>query len=153
MTRIDTNQPLQQPDIKEKNGQQKPHLPIERNLAERFRNWLQQPTTLSGLSIFIAGLIGIWSGALSEDLGCTVLTAALPLLLPDNTTARRITQASIMPLTEILARHHHTLPESVQEPEPVTEHIPQTLPEHPPIAERESNIHLPPKFHRPSPLS
>lgn len=59
-------------------------------------HWLRQPTTLQGLSLIIAGLAGAKTGALSNGLATTLIGAAIPLLLPDNSTARAIA-ASVIP--------------------------------------------------------
>lgn len=71
----------------------------------RLRHWLGQATTLSGLAALIGGAFGIWSGALPQDLGATLMAGALPLLLPDNSTARHIGQAALPVVEAALARH------------------------------------------------
>lgn len=84
------------------------------NPFERLCHWLQQPTTLSGLSMFIGGAAGLWTGAITQDMGYTLMGASLPLMLPDNTTAQRIGQATLLPLVTSLSRHavSDTLPKN-----------------------------------------
>ncbi|MUG90126.1 hypothetical protein [Bombella sp. ESL0385] len=62
----------------------------------RTLSWMRQPTTLYGLSLIIGGLAGAKTGALDANIAATLLMAALPLLLPDNSTARAIA-SSIIP--------------------------------------------------------
>ncbi|MBA5725036.1 hypothetical protein [Bombella favorum] len=68
-------------------------------------HWLRQPTTLQGLSLIIAGLAGARTGALSSGLATTLIGAAIPLLLPDNSTARAIASAAIPPVVEVLEKN------------------------------------------------
>ncbi|MDF7675082.1 hypothetical protein PT277_05155 [Acetobacteraceae bacterium ESL0709] len=74
-------------------------------LFDHFRHWLQQPTTLSGLSMFVGAAAGLWTGAIAQDMGYSLMGASLPLLLPDNTTAQRIGQAALLPLVATLSRN------------------------------------------------
>ncbi|UMM63916.1 hypothetical protein [Aristophania vespae] len=69
------------------------------------RHWLQQPSTLYGLSAFIGGIIGLWFKAITPDIAYTMMAASLPMLLPDNTSAQRIGQAALLPLISALSHH------------------------------------------------
>lgn len=71
-------------------------------------HWLRQPTTLQGLSLIIAGLAGAATGGIDANLASTMLIAAVPLLLPDNSTARTVASAAIPPVIEALEK---TLPQ------------------------------------------
>ncbi|MXV44371.1 hypothetical protein GS501_04830 [Saccharibacter sp. 17.LH.SD] len=61
-------------------------------ILTRLRQWVQQPTTLTGFSLLVGGITGALTGALSPGMSTTLLLAALPTLLPDNSTARLIGQ-------------------------------------------------------------
>lgn len=68
-------------------------------------HWLRQPTTLQGLSLIIAGLAGAVTGGIDANLASTLLIAAVPLLLPDNSTARTVASAAIPPVVEALEKN------------------------------------------------
>ncbi|MCX5617585.1 hypothetical protein NQF86_02710 [Bombella sp. TMW 2.2543] len=68
-------------------------------------HWLRQPTTLQGLSLIIAGLSGAVTGGIDANLASTLLIAAVPLLLPDNSTARTVASAAIPPVVEALEKN------------------------------------------------
>lgn len=67
--------------------------------------WIQQPTTLVGLALAAGALTGVGLGELTEALGCTILTGAMPLLIPDNTSAQAKADALAVPLVHALAHH------------------------------------------------
>ncbi|MBS1028321.1 hypothetical protein [Gluconobacter albidus] len=71
----------------------------------KIRGWIQQPTTLVGMALSAGALAGVGLGELSEALGCTILTGAMPLLIPDNTSAQAKADALAMPLVHALAHH------------------------------------------------
>ncbi len=71
----------------------------------KLRGWIQQPTTLVGLALAAGALAGVGLGELSETLGCTILTGAMPLLIPDNTSAQAKADALAVPLVHALAQH------------------------------------------------
>lgn len=48
-------------------------------ILSKIRHWLQQPTTLVGLSLAIGGLAGAATGALSSDMATTLLLSACRL--------------------------------------------------------------------------
>lgn len=73
-------------------------------LFSRLRRWVQQPTTLIGLSLVIGGVAGAATGALSGDMATTLLLSALPSLLPDNSTARTAAEALIPPAVSALEK-------------------------------------------------
>lgn len=75
------------------------------SILTKLRHWLQQQTTLGGLSLLVGGGVGLWTGSLPQDLGYTLMAASLPLLAPDNTTAQRIGQAALLPVVAALTRH------------------------------------------------
>ena len=68
-------------------------------------HWLRQPTTLQGLALIVAGLAGAATGSLDTNLASTLLIAAVPLLLPDNSTARTVASAAIPPVVEALEKN------------------------------------------------
>lgn len=76
-----------------------------RPILSKIRHWLQQPTTLVGLSLAIGGLAGAATGALSSDMATTLLLSALPSLLPDNSTARSAAASLIPPAVSALEKH------------------------------------------------
>ncbi|GEM17963.1 hypothetical protein [Gluconobacter oxydans] len=71
----------------------------------KLRDWIQQPTTLVGLALTASALTGVGLGALNEALGCTILTGAIPLLIPDNTGLQAKADAAAVPLVHALAQH------------------------------------------------
>ncbi|MCP1275050.1 hypothetical protein NKW43_15440 [Gluconobacter albidus] len=71
----------------------------------KIHGWIQQPTTLVGLALSAGALAGVGLGELSEALGCTILTGAMPLLIPDNTSAQAKADAFAVPLVHALAHH------------------------------------------------
>lgn len=68
-------------------------------------HWLRQPTTLQGLALIVAGLAGAVTGGIDANLASTLLIAAVPLLLPDNSTARTVASAAIPPVVEVLEKN------------------------------------------------
>ncbi|MXV35878.1 MULTISPECIES: hypothetical protein [unclassified Saccharibacter] len=76
----------------------------------RLRHWIQQPTTLIGLSLVIGGIAGAATGALSGDMATTLLLSSLPSLLPDNSTARATASALIPPTVAALEKRADTQP-------------------------------------------
>jgi len=53
----------------------------------RILSWLRQPTTLQGGALLIGSIAGAHFG-LNEGLADTLALSAIPLLIPDNTTAQ-----------------------------------------------------------------
>ncbi|MBE7619280.1 hypothetical protein GL297_06495 [Komagataeibacter sp. FXV2] len=50
--------------------------------------WLRQPTTLVGFALLVGGFVGDMFGSISEGLAGTIILSAIPLMIPDNTTAQ-----------------------------------------------------------------
>ena len=71
----------------------------------RILHWLRQPTTLQGLALIVAGLAGAATGGLDANLATTLLLAAIPLLFPDNSTARTLAAAVIPPAVNVLEKN------------------------------------------------
>jgi len=59
----------------------------------RILSWLRQPTTLQGGALLIGSIAGAHFG-LNEGLADTLALSAIPLLIPDNTTAQH--EASLL---------------------------------------------------------
>lgn len=70
----------------------------------RFIDWLRQPSTLTGLSLLIGGVSGLLTGAFHADIATPLLLAALPKLLPDNTTVRTVSDAVVPAVVNALDR-------------------------------------------------
>ncbi|MXV44299.1 hypothetical protein GS501_04465 [Saccharibacter sp. 17.LH.SD] len=79
------------------------------SLFTKLRQWMQQPTTLTGFSLLVAGIAGAFTGALSQEMSTTLVLAALPSLLPDNSTSQKIGQTvAPMIISELERRHQET---------------------------------------------
>lgn len=53
----------------------------------KFTAWIRQPTTLQGLALLLGALASAYFG-LGEAIAGTMATIAIPLLVPDNTSAQ-----------------------------------------------------------------
>ncbi|AOX16906.1 hypothetical protein [Kozakia baliensis] len=63
-------------------------------------SWLRQPTTLQGIALLLGAAASAYFG-LGEAVAGTMATIAIPLLVPDNTTAQH--ELSILSTTAIHA--------------------------------------------------
>lgn len=71
----------------------------------RILHWLRQPTTLQGFALIVAGLAGAFTGSIDANLATTLLLAAVPLLFPDNSTARTLATTVIPPAVNALEKN------------------------------------------------
>ncbi|QDH13827.1 hypothetical protein E3E12_06100 [Formicincola oecophyllae] len=75
----------------------------------RFKHWLGQTTTLQGLAVLVAATIGLFTAALPDDLGLSLIGGAVVLLFPENPSLRLFAQAMAPVAARSLHRAGHSL--------------------------------------------
>lgn len=76
----------------------------------RFIDWLQQQSTLTGLSLLVGGISGLLTGAFHADIATPLILSAIPKLLPDNTTVRVVSDAVVPAMVNALDKKQDSAP-------------------------------------------